>query len=551
MRVVERSCICCSGVALVALALLLASPSYAETLAEAMSAAWERHPALLAEQARKRAADHEIAIAHAGFYPDVNAAGEVVSSDGLAGTNDFSGDPAFKYSIIAEQTLFDGFRTTSTVDEALAGSQAASAGVLDVERSVLLEAVRVYADVLRDREIEALRKRDVKMFDDEVKAAREGLANGNGTLTDVAQTRARRAQAMADLIAAMAEAEVSVAEYERVVGHAPVKLKRPAIPRALLPESLAAALDAAEQFDPAAKRALYRAKASSSAIDRVQADALPQLKARAGVDGRRGLSDSTDDRDAAYVGLRLSVPLFDGGENGARVAQARELSIALAEDARGQKERSRAATIAAWRRLAAIRSRLVSEREAVALSRDALASIREGLRLGQRSMIEVLDASREVLAAEVRVRLIERDLLVAAYTLLAATGALASSSLSGETSPRRDQGDRCTGRLDCQQRGPRSGEWLASHDANCSIGVEELEFRERLRASSADPRRSVIARIIGSSIWRVGMPNSCSLGQSAIVISRASALDLVYSYAIDIDLTRRVLQVVACDAGRL
>ena len=97
----------------------------------------------------------------------------------------------------------------------------------------------MYCAIERSRR---LRKRDVKMFDDEVKAAREGLAKGNGTLTDVAQSRARRAQAMADLIAAMAEAEVSVAEYERVVGHAPVKLKRPAIPHALLPKSLAAAL---------------------------------------------------------------------------------------------------------------------------------------------------------------------------------------------------------------------------------------------------------------------------------------------------------------------
>ena len=435
MRFVERSLLCCSGVVLIALALMLAPSSRAETLTEAMSAAWKRHPALLAERARKRAADHEIDIARSGYYPDINAAGDVVSSDGLTGSNSFSGDPALKYSVTAEQTLFDGFRTSSAVDEALTGAQAASAGVIDVERSVLLEAVRVYADVLRDREIEALRKRDLKMFDDEVKAAREGLAKGNGTLTDVAQSRARRAQAMADLFAAMAEAEVSVAEYERVVGHAPAKLKRPAVPLARLPKSLAAAIDAADQFDPAAMRARLRAKASLSASDRIQADALPQLKARAGVEGRRGLSDQLDDRDAAFVGLRLSVPLYDGGENRARVAQANELSIALEEDARGVQERSRAGTIAAWRRLAAARSRLASEREAATQSRDALASIREGLRLGQRSIIEVLDANRELVTAEVRVRLIERDLLVSAYTLLAVTGALVTGSPEGEAAP--------------------------------------------------------------------------------------------------------------------
>ena len=430
MRIAARPSHCRLGVALIALVLL--TPSRAETLTEAMGAAWERHPALLAEQARKRAAGLEIDIARSGYFPDVSATGEVMSGDNLLAATGFSNNPALKYSVTAEQTLFDGFRTSSAVDEALASAEAASAGVLDVERSVLLEAVRVFADVLRDRAIEALRKRDVEMYDDEVKAAREGLAKGNGTLTDVAQTRARRALAMADLIAAMAEAEVSVAEYERVVGHAPVKLKRPAIPQALLPKSLDAALDAAGLYDPAAKRARFRAKASSSAVDRIEADAFPQLKALAGVEGRRGLLDRADDRDALYAGLRLTVPLFDGGENRARVAQAGELSIALNEDARGAEERGRAGTIAAWRRLAAARSRLALEREAVSRSRDALGGIREGLRLGQRSTIEVLDASREVLVAEVRVRLIEREVLLAAYTLLAATGGLSATASRSE-----------------------------------------------------------------------------------------------------------------------
>ena len=262
MRIAARPSHCRLGVALIALVLL--TPSRAETLTEAMGAAWERHPALLAEQARKRAAGLEIDIARSGYFPDVSATGEVMSGDNLLAATGFSNNPALKYSVTAEQTLFDGFRTSSAVDEALASAEAASAGVLDVERSVLLEAVRVFADVLRDRAIEALRKRDVEMYDDEVKAAREGLAKGNGTLTDVAQTRARRALAMADLIAAMAEAEVSDAEYERVVGHAPVKLKRPAIPQALLPKSLDAALDAAGLYDPAATTACKPAGISIS-----------------------------------------------------------------------------------------------------------------------------------------------------------------------------------------------------------------------------------------------------------------------------------------------
>ena len=404
------------------LTIAMATPSQAETLAQAMAAAWQHHPALMAEHARKRAADAGIDIARSGYFPDVNATGEIAAANETLRGNAWT--PAGNYSVSAEQTLFDGFRTTSAVDEALADAGAAAAGVLDTERAVLLEAVKVYADVLRDRNIQALRKRDIGMLDEQVKAAQENLSKGAGTLTDVAQTRARRAQATADLITAMAEAEVSAAEYERVVGHPPSKLKRPSIPKSSLPTSLQAALESADRFDPATQRAQLKAKASRSAIERVRADALPQVKARAALEGNRGLSALAGDRDVASVGLRVSVPIFDGGETSARVAQARELSTALSGDARGAQERARAGAVTAWKRLAAARERLVAEREAVTQNRKALEGIREGIRLGQRSMLEALDAQRDVVAAEVRVGSIERDLLVSAYVLLAATGAL-------------------------------------------------------------------------------------------------------------------------------
>jgi outer membrane protein len=290
--------------------------------------------------------------------------------------------------------------------------------------------VRVYADVLRDREIQSLRKRGVSMLDEQVKAAQESLSKGAGTITDVAQTRARRAQATADLITAMAETEVSATEFERVVGHAPSKLKRPSIPKAQLPASLQTAVDSADQFDPTTQRAELKAKAAQAAVNRVRADAFPQVKARAALEGNRGISNVAEDRDVASVGLRVSVPILDGGENRARVVQAKELNAALDEEARGLQQRARLGAVAAWKRLAAARDRMVAEREAVEQNRSALEGIREGIRLGQRSILEALDAHRDLVASQVRVSSIERDLLVSAFALLAATGGLSSNRAS-------------------------------------------------------------------------------------------------------------------------
>ena len=427
-----------AGLLAALMALPLSALAHAETLTEAMAAAQAHHPMLKAEQARKRAAAAGIDIARSGYFPDVSATGEIAATNsdirfGNGQISTASGlNPAWDYSVSAEQTLFDGFRTSSAVDEALAEDSAASASVLGAEQSVLLEAVRAYADVLRDRTVQVLRKRDVDMLDDQVKAAQTSLSKGASTVTDVAQARSRRAQATAELITAMAEAEVSTAEYERVVGYPPSHLKRPSLPEALLPKSLQATIDASDGFDPLTRRAQFRAKAAKFAVDRLRADAFPQVKARVALEGSRGHLTNTDDRDVASIGLRVTVPIFDGGANSARVTQANAINTALTEEARGASERARSGAMAAWRRWSAARERLASERDAVDQSRQALDGIRQEVRAGQKSMIESLDAQRQLVATEVAANVSERDLLVESYALLAATGKLSSGLPIGE-----------------------------------------------------------------------------------------------------------------------
>jgi outer membrane protein len=421
---------------------LLPFPAVAETLAEAMAAALQHHPTLRAEQARKNAARAGIDIARSGYYPRVTASGDIGAASGSRGLNagesggglsriDDDFGARWGYSLAAEMPLYDGSRTRSAVAEATSGTEAASAQVLAAEQSVLLEAAIVFSDVIRDRQIETLRSRSMAMLQDEVKAVLDRLRGGTATETDVAQTRARHAQAIADLITAKANTAISVAEYERVVGHPPRKLSAAKVPEPLLPKTVEAATASADAQNPAALNADLRAEASGYAVDRVAADGLPQVKLRGGVDGDRGFSSRSDDRDSASVSMRVSVPLYDGGETAARVEQAQHLRESLAEEARGVRERIRASVIAAWARLAAGRDRLASEREAVAASHRALEGVREEIRLGQRSTLEGLDAQRELVGSEVRVASSERDLIVAAYALLSATGQLTLGGAPG------------------------------------------------------------------------------------------------------------------------
>ncbi|HEX6391301.1 MAG TPA: TolC family outer membrane protein [Solirubrobacteraceae bacterium] len=446
------------GARAAAIALLLLSgareaPVSAETLAEAMAAAVHHHPTLRAEQARKGAAQAGIDIARSGYYPRVTASGDVGAASGprglsagtgpdLGGTGRDVGGARWGYSLGAEMPLYDGMRTRSAVAEASTGAEAASAQVLVAAQQVMLDAAIVFSDVVRDRRVEALHARSTAMLQDEVKSALQRLRGGTGTETDVAQTRARHAQAIADLITAKANTAISAAEFGRVVGHAPRNLSAASVPDPLLPKSMEAAIATADAQNPAAAGADLRAAASGYAIDRVRADGLPQVKLRGGIDGDHGFSSRSDDRDGASVAVRVSVPLFDGGETAARVEQAQQIQESLAEEARGVRDRVRAGVVAGWSRLAAGRDRLASEREAVAESRRALDGVREEIRLGQRSTLEGLDAQRDLVASEVRLAAGERDVVVAAYALLSATGQLTLERIQGQVPPKPKTGAR-------------------------------------------------------------------------------------------------------------
>ena len=463
----------CRALAIGAMAIALcSSPTFADTLPEAMAAALRHYPPILAEGARKEAARIGIDVARSGYHPRVTASGDIGAASGnrglaAGGGGSTLGDPGspfgtdwtsrWGYALQAEQPLYDGFRTRSAVAEAQAGAEGAGAQVRLTEQVVLLETVAVYADLLRDRDVEALRTRDVAALAEHVKSAVARAERGEASVTDVAQARARHAQAIADLITTRASAEVRAAEYVRVIGRAPGKLSRPNPPGAMLPRSRDASVASAIAKHPMAATVVFKEEASRHAVERQRADGLPQVKLRGGIEGDRALSGASPGRDSASIALRVTVPLYDGGESDARVRQAQQVNRGLAEDARGVRDRLQAGAVTAWTGLAAARERIAVERNALAEVRRALEGVREEIRLGQRSIIDGLDAQREVVTGEVRVATGARELLVAHYALLSAAGVLSYDAIVAETAPQPAGATKGWGGTTVEKAEPKRG----------------------------------------------------------------------------------------------
>jgi len=406
-------------------------PATAETLREALASTYRYNPRLDAERARLRATDEEVSRANSGYRPSVSFNGDVnfqnTRTKPALGTN---GNRYPKgYSFDLTQNLFNGFQTTNAVRAAEAEVRAGRESLRDVEQSVLLEAVTSYVDVVRDQVVVKLRENNVTVLSRELSATQDRFSVGEVTRTDVAQSQARRAASVSALDLARANLKGSRAAFERTVGHAPSNLIEPQPQDKLLPRSLEEAIAVGAQQAPIVVGALYREQSSRHVVDRIRGELLPQVQLDASYSDRYDGSDVIDQTETTTVTGRMSVPLYEGGEIRARVRQAKHSHVSFLQEIEQARSINQADVVSAWSQLLAARAQLVSDLSQVSANRTALQGVREEEKVGQRTVLDVLNAEQELLNSEVQLVFTKRNVVVNAYTLLAAVGRLDALTL--------------------------------------------------------------------------------------------------------------------------
>lgn len=407
-------------------AMALSHAASAETLNEALASAYHYNPRLDAERARQRATDEEVPRAMSGYRPQIEANADVgrqvtnvrpdTVTEGLTSPRGFS--------IQAVQPVFNGFQTTYGVRGAEASVRAGREQLRDVEQQVLLDAVTAYMDVLRDQSVLQAREKNVRVLSKELEATRERFAVGEVTKTDVAQVEARRAGAVSALELAKANLQSRRAIYERVMGHPPQSLTSPKGYEALIPNSVDEALSLAGAQHPIIVSALYQEEAARHAVDRIRGELLPELSVEASYSDRFSTNKIIDETETGVVAGRLRVPLYEGGEVHARVRQAKHTHIQRLQQIEQARTEVLQQVTSGWSQLIGAKGQLESDMTQVRANQTALEGVREEERVGQRTVLDVLDAELELVNAEVQASTTRRNVVVAAYSLLSAMGKL-------------------------------------------------------------------------------------------------------------------------------
>lgn len=404
----------------------------AETLNEALAAAYQNNPQLDAERARLRATDEEVTRARSGFRPVISGNADINYDWTKNRTSTSTSEQTLKpggYSINAVQPIFSGFRVINAVNEQEANVRAAREVLRSVEQNVLLQAVTAFMDVVRDQAIVRLRENNVNVLTRELRATEDRFAVGEVTRTDVAQAQARRSGSVSALDLAKANLKTSRAAYERVVGHAPQNLVEPKGYERYLPRSLEEAINVGTHENPAVVNALYLEQASKYAVDRIRGELLPSVQLEASYSDRFETTQSINESEGVTVTGRLSVPIYEGGEVYARVRQQKHIHISRLQEIEQARSESEEQVVAAWSQLLAARAQIQSDQSQVEANTTALTGVREEERVGQRTLLDVLNAEVELLNSQVQLVSTRRNVVVSSYAVLAAVGRLDSVNL--------------------------------------------------------------------------------------------------------------------------
>ena len=419
------------GSALAGLAFALAaSAAHAETISGALAKAYEFAPPLNAVRAAQRALDENVAIARSGYRPTV--AGE--ANYGISGSPAISGPtggPNISGTVSVQQRLFDGFQRQNAVRGAKAGVFAGQEDLRGTEQDTLLAAVNAYVAVVRDRRIIGFRQQNIEFLNEQLNAAQARFEVGEGTRTDVAQARAERAAAVAELETAQANLRASEALYIQVTGDQPTGLSTPQPERNLAPADLESAIDIAYSLHPTIRSAQFTAEQSAFGVKEAEGAFLPKVDLSGSATRQRGNLPGVGRRTSSSynLGARLSVPLYQGGRASAVVRQQKERLSQARIGVDVARTQVRAGVVQAFSRFQASRAAQSSTTAQISAAQLALEGLIEERNVGQRTTLDVLLGRQALINAQLAEAQNDAVLVASSYELVAAVGKLTADRL--------------------------------------------------------------------------------------------------------------------------
>ena len=414
-------------------------------LEEALVQAYQNNPQVNAQRALVRATDEAVPQALSGYRPRISGTynngvtwtetttevqrpvvsrgGKTIGTVGVRDREVTRFNPA-SVGAQLQQNIFNGFQTANRTRQAESQVFASRETLRVIEQTVLLDAATVYMNVLRDTAVLELQRRNVEVIQEQLRQTRDRFNVGEVTRTDVAQAESRVAAAQSQFLTAQANLTTSRAAYRRVIGVDPGRLANGTPVDRFVPGSLDLAVAQGQSENPSVNAAEFGVDVAQLQVKVNEGSLYPTVTVTGSMQQAWHSSDTVQAQMNASVVGQLTVPIYQGGQEYSLIRQAKETVGQRRLELAQNRDQARANVVQSWGQLDAAKAQIDATRSQVTAAEIALNGVREEARVGQRTTLDVLNATQELLNARVALVTAQRDRVVASYTLLSAVGRL-------------------------------------------------------------------------------------------------------------------------------
>ncbi|OLU23067.1 channel protein TolC [Pseudomonas sp. PA15(2017)] len=403
----------------------------------------QNNSGLAAARADQTARSEVVPQARAGLLPTLSANAELNStSNSLQQPRQDTQRSGTSYQVVLNQPLFRADRWFN-LKAAEAEDRQAQLELAAAEQKLMLDSAQAYFGLLKAQDTLAAAKAEEAALKRQLELAEKGLRFGLSDRTDVLQAQAGHDTAQANRIVAhtlmddafMALDTLTHQEYEAVQGlrhDMPVLLPEPNDARLWVTTAMQQNLGllASQQALDATQQTLSARKAGHAptldAVLRYQNGDNDNLGYGNSEIRGRGYGGTAEQRS---VGLQLNIPLFSGGQNRSQVREAYQRMNQreyLNDDFRRQVIEQ---TRKLHRGLNSAADQIRARRQSIISNQGAVLASQQGLQVGTRNIVDVLEAQRQLYSAVRQYNDSRYDYILDTLRLKQAVGTLSPQDL--------------------------------------------------------------------------------------------------------------------------
>ena len=401
-----------------------AAPVAAETLMDAVEAAYANNPTLVAQRYRQRSTNETYVQTRAQYGPTLSVSATAAYQEERLRSREADSNSG-QLALSLRQPVYSGGRFRGQLAEARANVRSSEETLRRTEGEVVRNVIMVYAAVLRDRQRLEVARENVEALRSQFEENRAKRRVRDVTVTDVAQADARLAAGEATLASQQAQLAISLGEYLQTVGFEAGDLAPlPELPG--LPESIDEAFEIAdgENANLAAARLGEEASRANIAAQRGGQRPSATISAGAAKIGQLSPFDRRNYQTQLTAQITITQPLFQGGAIRSRIRQAQDENKTAQAIVDGQRRQALQDVVLAWNQLGASRISVVAGTRQVQAAQIAFAGVQREEQFGLRATIEVLNAEQELASAQLTLLSNRYEEYVARASLLLAMGRL-------------------------------------------------------------------------------------------------------------------------------